>query len=117
MAPYVSLTAQREFILEFPPIDEQRRIAAVIGALDDKIDLTKLSKPQEFYEAFARLHAPILADNLEAKLDGQPLPFTCKPGSPAGLGRRQKHVWIVDGFAGPGSYRPDGEGPIQAARR
>jgi len=38
MAPYVSLTAQRSFYVLLPPIAEQRRIAYVANALDDKID-------------------------------------------------------------------------------
>jgi type I restriction enzyme S subunit len=38
MAPYVSLTAQRSFSVLLPPIGEQRRIAYVANALDDKID-------------------------------------------------------------------------------
>lgn len=38
MAPYVSLTAQRSFSVLLPPIAEQRRIAMVLRALDDKID-------------------------------------------------------------------------------
>jgi type I restriction enzyme S subunit len=38
MAPYVSLTVQRTLMVAVPPIDEQRRIAGVIGALDDKIE-------------------------------------------------------------------------------
>ncbi|HST54467.1 MAG TPA: hypothetical protein VLJ42_01055 [Solirubrobacteraceae bacterium] len=38
MAPYVSLTAQRKLWLMLPPVHEQRRIAAVLGALDDKIE-------------------------------------------------------------------------------
>jgi type I restriction enzyme, S subunit len=37
MAPYVSLTAQRSFVLPLPPISEQRRIAGVTSALDNKI--------------------------------------------------------------------------------
>ncbi len=38
MAPYVSLTAQRSFSVLLPPIVEQRRIAYVASALDDKLD-------------------------------------------------------------------------------
>jgi type I restriction enzyme, S subunit len=37
MAPYVSLTAQRSLTVVLPPIAEQRRIASVLRALDDKI--------------------------------------------------------------------------------
>jgi type I restriction enzyme S subunit len=38
MAPYVSLTSQRGLSIIFPPIEEQRAIAQILGALDDKID-------------------------------------------------------------------------------
>lgn len=38
MAPYVSLTAQRSLLVPLPPIERQRAIAAVLAALDDKID-------------------------------------------------------------------------------
>ena len=38
MAAYVSLTAQRQFHVALPEIDEQRAIARVLGALDDKIE-------------------------------------------------------------------------------
>lgn len=42
MAPYVSLTDQRTaFKLTLPPIKEQREIAAILGALDDKIELNR----------------------------------------------------------------------------
>lgn len=37
MAPYVSLTDQRTMLIPVPPISEQRAIADVLGALDDKI--------------------------------------------------------------------------------
>lgn len=37
MAPYVSLTDQRAMFIEVPPIKEQKAIAEVLGALDDKI--------------------------------------------------------------------------------
>jgi ABC-type nickel/cobalt efflux system permease component RcnA len=48
-----------------------------LPAVDDKVDLTKLKKPADFYDAFARVYAPILADNLDVKLDGKPLKLRC----------------------------------------
>ncbi|ORW87725.1 hypothetical protein AWC27_15185 [Mycobacterium szulgai] len=41
MAPYVSLSDQRSIEIELPHIDEQRAIAGVLGALDDKIAANK----------------------------------------------------------------------------
>ena len=41
MADYVSLRDQRSMWLTLPPLPEQRRIAAVLGALDDKIELNR----------------------------------------------------------------------------
>jgi type I restriction enzyme S subunit len=42
MAPYVSLTDQRTaFKITLPTIEEQRAIAATLGALDDKIELNR----------------------------------------------------------------------------
>lgn len=38
MAAYVSLTAQRQFTITLPSIGEQRAIAGVLGALDDKME-------------------------------------------------------------------------------
>jgi type I restriction enzyme S subunit len=38
MAAYVSLTAQRQLNVAVPAIEEQRAIAGVLGALDDKIE-------------------------------------------------------------------------------
>ncbi len=55
-------------------------------------------------------------------LDGYIRPFTYKLGSTAGLGRQQRHVWIIDGFAGAGSYQPGDDGrahdgsPLLAAK-
>jgi len=50
--PYASLTEQRKFLLQLPPIEEQREIAAVLGALDDKIELNR--KTASNLEAMAR---------------------------------------------------------------
>jgi type I restriction enzyme S subunit len=41
MADYVSLTDQRRMYITLPPIPEQRAIAGILGALDDKIELNK----------------------------------------------------------------------------
>jgi type I restriction enzyme S subunit len=43
MADYVSLTEQRRMEITLPPIDEQRAIASVLGALDDKIEQNRLA--------------------------------------------------------------------------
>lgn len=51
-ADYVSLRDQQHFRLPIPPIDEQRRIAAVLGALDDKIELNR--KMNRTLEAMAQ---------------------------------------------------------------
>lgn len=41
MAPYLSLTDQRRLTLPIPPPHEQRRIAGILGALDDKVELNR----------------------------------------------------------------------------
>ena len=44
----------------------------------DDVDITRYrGKPLEYYAEFMRIYAPILADNLLAKLDGKTLAFTC----------------------------------------
>lgn len=45
--------------------------------------------------------------------DGYLKPFVYKLGSNPRLRRHHQHIWIVDGFAGAGSYWPDDEGRIQ----
>jgi len=42
MAPYVSLSEQRRLLIALPPLQEQRAIAEVLGALDDRIDVNSL---------------------------------------------------------------------------
>ncbi len=55
MAPYVSLTSQRGLSVTVPPIEEQREIASVLGALDDKIELNRrMNETLETLEALAR---------------------------------------------------------------
>lgn len=52
MADYVSLTAQRRLQVPIPPMDEQCKIASILSALDDKIDLNR--RMNETLEAMAR---------------------------------------------------------------
>jgi len=52
MAPYVSLTSQRGFRVALPPIEDQRRIGVMVGALDDKIEMNR--RMNETLEAMAR---------------------------------------------------------------
>lgn len=46
------LTSLKECTVPFPPINKQRRIATILGALDDKIDLNR--RMNETLEAMAR---------------------------------------------------------------
>jgi type I restriction enzyme S subunit len=39
--PKINLAYLRAFLVPLPPLDEQRRIAAILGALDDKIELNR----------------------------------------------------------------------------
>jgi ABC-type nickel/cobalt efflux system permease component RcnA len=42
-----------------------------------RADLAGVSSLPEFYDAYIRIQAPVLAGNLVARLDGQPLAFRC----------------------------------------
>src|SRR5437660_5949753 len=57
-------------------VDEFTVVYEDLPAFSDQIDLTRFTKPEEFYEAFTQCYAPVLAGNLVAKLDGKPLTFT-----------------------------------------
>ncbi|MFL5329882.1 MAG: restriction endonuclease subunit S [Gemmataceae bacterium] len=52
MAPYLSLTDQRRLRITLPPPSEQRAIACILGALDDKIELNR--RRNRTLEAMAR---------------------------------------------------------------
>jgi type I restriction enzyme S subunit len=52
MADYVSLTTQRTLKVTVPPLAEQKAIASVLGALDDKIELNR--RMNATLEAMAR---------------------------------------------------------------
>jgi ABC-type nickel/cobalt efflux system permease component RcnA len=58
-------------------VDEFTVVYDDLPAFSDQIDLTRLTKPDEFYDAFTRCYASVLAGNLIAKLDGDVLTFTC----------------------------------------
>jgi len=75
VADYVSMSDQRDFRLVFPPIRDQRAIAAVLGALDDKIELNR--RMNATLEAMARALFQswfVDFDPVRAKLDGRSPP-------------------------------------------
>lgn len=65
---------QVEYGLE---VDEWTVVFQDLPAVLERVDLERLTKPADFYDAFTRSYAPVLADNLLATCDGQPLAFTC----------------------------------------
>ena len=72
MAEYVSLRDQRAMRITLPPLAEQKAIAAVLGALDDKIDLNR--RMNATLEAMARALFQswfVDFDPVRAKLDGR----------------------------------------------
>ena len=73
MAEYVSLTDQRRMHITLPTIDEQREIARILGAIDDKIELNR--KMNETLEAMARALFKswfVDFDPVRAKAEGRP---------------------------------------------
>jgi len=72
MADYVSLTNQRRLTVTVPPITEQKGVAAMLGALDDKIELNR--RMNATLEAMARALFQswfVDFDPVRAKLDGR----------------------------------------------
>ena len=74
----IRLEAARVVIRYRLEVDALTIVLDDLPAIDDQVDITKLKKPDEFYDAFTRGYAPILADNLTATLDGKPLKFQCE---------------------------------------
>lgn len=71
MAPYLSLTDQRRLAITLPPVREQKAIAAMLGTLDDKIELNR--RMNATLEAMARTLFQswfVDFDPVRAKLDG-----------------------------------------------
>jgi type I restriction enzyme S subunit len=52
MAPYLSLSDQMRLRISLPRVDDQRAVASILGALDDKIELNR--RMNETLEAMAR---------------------------------------------------------------
>jgi type I restriction enzyme S subunit len=72
MAPYLSLTDQRRLRITLPPLAEQKAIAAVLGALDDKIELNR--RINATLEAIARALFQswfVDFDPVRARMDGR----------------------------------------------
>lgn len=72
MAPYLSLVDQRRLHITLPPPAEQRAVAGVLGALDDKIELNQ--REDETLEAMARAIFKswfVDFDPVRAKVDGR----------------------------------------------
>jgi ABC-type nickel/cobalt efflux system permease component RcnA len=70
--PDGQVAVQVDYRLE---VDEFTVVFDDLPALDYKADLSKLRKPDEFYDTYTRCYAPIFAANLLATVDGRPLVF------------------------------------------
>ncbi len=119
MAEYVSLRDQRAMKMTLPPLSEQKRIAEVLGALDDKIELNL--RMNATLEATARALFQswfIDFDPVRAKLDGRkpsgidPATATLFPDSfeESPLGHIPKG-WEVRPLASLTTYLSRGIGP------
>jgi type I restriction enzyme S subunit len=133
MADYVSLTTQRTLKVTVPPLAEQKAIAAMLGALDDKIELNR--RMNATLEAMA--HAVFQSwfvdfDPVCAKLDGRKpagldeataalFPNQFQPTElgriPKGweIGRLDDVLTLQRGFDLPTSNRTHGQYPVMAA--
>src|SRR5205807_8174527 len=58
-------------------IDEFTVVFDDLPALGDKVGLSKLRTPDDFYRAFTEAYAPILAGNLTVRVDGRTVELTC----------------------------------------
>ena len=73
MADYVSLGDQRKMEISLPPLEDQRAIARVLGALDDRIEINR--RMSETLEEMARALFRswfVDFDPVRAKAEGQP---------------------------------------------
>src|SRR5262245_33496927 len=58
-------------------VDEWTVVFVDLPALLEPSDMKRLTKPNEFYEAYVGRIAPLLADQVYVTLDGQPLALRC----------------------------------------
>ncbi len=121
------------FSIRLPPLGEQEAIAAVLAALDDKIELNR--RMSATLEAMARALFQswfVDFDPIRAKLDGRS-PFGLDPGTtdlfpaafqesalgpiPKGweVGRLDDALTLQRGFDLPASHRTPGKYPVMAA--
>ena len=119
MADYVSLTDQRQMTITLPPIPEQRRIAGVLGALDDKIEhnTTRALREAEllsgaFRASFSALsvvdedvpagwRAGVLGDEVEVVMGQSPPGSTYTYDSSVGLPLIQGNADLGDRYPEP----------------
>jgi type I restriction enzyme S subunit len=91
--PHTNLGILRNTPLTLPPLAKQKGIAAVLGALDDKIELNR--RMNATLEAMARaLFQSWFVDfePVRAKLDGRE-PFDLDPDTPTGRWRSRCNGW------------------------
>jgi ABC-type nickel/cobalt efflux system permease component RcnA len=73
----VRLEPQRVVVAYRLEVDQLTVLLDDLPAVDDQADTKAFTKPDQFYDAFTRCYAPILAGNLTSKLDGKPLDLKC----------------------------------------
>jgi len=75
----VQLTREAVIVAYRLEVDEYTAYYDLVTAGSDAAgtDLSKLRRPAEFYSAYTKYLAPILADNLIARFNGRALTFTC----------------------------------------
>ena len=84
--PHTNLGILRNTPLTLPPLPEQKAIAAVLGALDDKIELNR--RMNATLEAMARALFQswfVDLDPVRAKAEGRPPPASTNPPPPSSL--------------------------------
>lgn len=99
MAPYVSLTDQRSITLEVPIISQQRAIAEVLGALDDKI-----AANDRVIEVADELRSSLVATSRSTVTVGQIATQHARSLSPAAFAEMVDHYSLPAFDAGA---RPD----------
>jgi ABC-type nickel/cobalt efflux system permease component RcnA len=90
-------------------VDEFTVVFDDLPALGDKLELKKFREPREFYDAYVTNYGPILADNLRAKIDGQPVNFTVRSATHTLRDERDTplgHLRCDFVFEGPYTFSP-----------